>query len=228
MSQYFHPHSYLIIGCGRFGSRAAEKLFQRNSHSKIIVVDKSKQALQKVSHLPIAAEVCDAVSYLHQFLSEGQKADYIIPAVPLHLVFEFVLSQLKPLGAKKRRSPTFPGLPNPMMGKTGDLYTSLADFLCSEDCPEPARYCKATGKKRGKPLYQMLKDLKGPFESRVIRSFQLAPGVGGFKPEALLDLLEDIKKKKNSCRFILISTASRCHGVTSFLSISVASGNRKN
>ena len=172
-----NPHAYLIIGCGRFGSRAAEKLFQKDSHSNIIVVDKNKNALQKVTRLPIETIVSDGVSYLDQYFSKVRKVDYIIPAVPLHLAFEFILSQSKPLGGKRRMVPPLSGLPNPMKGKMGDLYTSLANFLCSEDCPEPARYCTTTGKRRGKPLYQILRDLKGPFESRVIRSQQLAPGV---------------------------------------------------
>jgi hypothetical protein len=149
---------------------------------------------------------------------EGQKVNYIIPAVPLHLAFEFILSQLKPWGAKRKRIPHISGLPNPVIGKTGDLYTSLANFLCSEDCPEPSQYCTITKKRRPKPLYQLLSDLEGTFESRVIRSQQLGPGMGGFRPKALLDLLEDIKRKKNSGQSILVSTASRCHGVTSALS----------
>lgn len=218
MSQHYHPLSYLIIGCGRFGSRAAVKLFQKDPRSKIIVVDKSKKALQKISRLPVETVVDDGVSYLDQSFLKVQKIDYIIPAAPLHLAFEFILSQLKPLGAKKNRIPPISGLPNPVIGKTGDLYTSLANFLCSEDCPEPARYCTATGKRREKPLYQILKDLKGSFESRVIRSEQLASGVGGFQPKVLINLLKDIQKKKDSGLTILISTASRCHGVTSTLS----------
>lgn len=210
--------AYLIIGCGRFGSRAAYKLFQKDFLSNIIVVDKNKKALKILSPLPIETVVSDGVSYLNQYFSKVRKIDYIIPAVPLHLAFEFILSQSKPLGGKRRRVPPLSGLPNPMKGKTGDLYTSLANFLCSEDCPEPARYCTATGKRRGKPLYQILRDLKGPFESRVIRSQQLAPGVGGFRPKAIINLLEDIKAKKDPGQTILISTASRCHGVTSALS----------
>ena len=213
-----NPHAYLIIGCGRFGSRATNKLFQKDPRSKIIVVDESKKALQKVSHLPVETEVRDGVSYLDQFFSKVRKIDYIIPAVPFHLAFEFILSQSKPLGGKRRKVPTLSGLPNPMLGKTGDLYTSLANFLCSEDCPEPARYCTATGKIREKPLYQILKDLKGSFDSRVIHSQQLAPGVGGFQPKALLNLLEEIKKNMHLGQTILISTASRCHGVISALS----------
>jgi hypothetical protein len=208
---------YLIIGCGHFGSRAARKLFQKDSNSTIIVVDKSRKALQKVSRLPIQTVVCDGISYLSRFLSEGSEVNYIIPAVPFHLAFEFILSQSKHLRGKRGKVPILSGLPNPMMGKSGDLYTSLAGFLCSEDCPEPTQYCFATKKKRPKPLYQILNDIQGAFESKVIRSQQLGPGIGGFRPKALLGLLEDIKKEKNSDQLILISTASRCHGVTSAL-----------
>jgi saccharopine dehydrogenase-like NADP-dependent oxidoreductase len=63
-------HTYLIIGCGYFGSRGAEKLSQKHPHPKIIVVDKSKRALQKVSHLPIETAVSNGITYLGQFLSE--------------------------------------------------------------------------------------------------------------------------------------------------------------
>jgi len=213
-----NPHAYLIIGCGHFGSRAAKKLFQKDPNSKIIIVDKSRGALQKVSRLPIQTVVCDGIFYLSQFLSEGRKVNYIIPAVPIHLAFEFILSRLKSSRAKRRKTPSLPGLPNPVLGKTGDLYTSFANFLCSEDCPEPAQYCTITKRKRPKPLYRILNELEGAFESRVIRSQQLGPGIGGFRPEALLRLLEDIEKKRNPDRLILISTASRCHGVTSALS----------
>lgn len=209
--------TYLIIGCGHFGSRAAEKLFQKELHSRIIVVDKNKRALRKVSHLQIQTEVCDGIIYLRQFLFESQKADYIIPAVPLHLAFEFILSQLKPLGAKKGEVPPLLGLPNPMKGKSGDLYTSIADFLCPGDCPEPL-YCSVTGEKRSKPLFRILIDLSGPFESKVIHSIQLGPGVGGFRLERLLNLTEEIKKRRKPGHLFLVSTACRCHGVTSALS----------
>lgn len=211
-------HAYLIIGCGYFGSLAAEKLFQKDPHSEIIVVDKSTKALQKLSRLPIQTVACDGLTYLSQFLSEGQEVNYIIPAVPFHLAFEFILSQLKSLHAKRRKTPPLSGLPNAVLGKTGDLYTSFANFLCSEDCPEPAQYCSATKKKRPKALYQILNEIQGAFESKVIRSHQLAPGVGGFPPKALSDILEGMKVDKKRNRPILISTASRCHGVTSALS----------
>jgi hypothetical protein len=210
--------SYLIIGCGFFGGRAAKQLLKNKSHPKIIAVDKSPEAVEKLSHLPIETIVDDGLSYLNQFLSEDQTAHYIIPSVPFHLAFEFILLRLKPFGARRAKVPSLSGLPNPETGKTGDLYTSFADFLCPEDCPEPSRYCTVTRKKREKPLYDILRELKGPFKTRVIISQPLAIGVGGFQPKELLALLEDVKKQKNSRDLILISTASRCHGVTSALS----------
>ena len=209
--------SYLIIGCGHFGRQAAKQLRKKDPHSKIIAVDKNREAVEKLSHLPIEAIVEDGLSYLNQFLSEGETIRYVIPSVPFHLVFEFILLRLKTFGARKAKVPSLPGLPNPEIGKAGDLYTSLADFLCPEDCPEPSRYCTVTREKREKPLYDILGDLKGRFKTSVIISQSLAIGVGGFQPQELLALLEDVKKQKNSHDLILISTASRCHGVTSAL-----------
>lgn len=209
--------SYLIVGCGHFGSRAVEKLLQKDPSSRIIVVDKNKKALQKVSHLPVETEVMDGVSYLDKFFQKIKQVDYIIPAVPFHFAFEFILSQLKPMGAKKEKVPSLPGLPNPVMGHTGDLYTSFADFLCPEDCSEPL-HCSMTGEHRSIPLFRVLTNLSGPFESKVIHSQQLGSGVGGFRFQRLLTLTRDLRKKKGKEQLVLISTACRCHGVTSALS----------
>jgi len=213
-----NPPSCLIIGCGHFGSRAVETLLKKYPHLKIVVVDRHKKEFKKISRLSVETKVGDGVTYLKQFLSVSEKVDYIIPAVPFHLAFEFILSQLKPLGAKRREVPPLLGLPNPMRGKTGDLYTSIADFLCPEDCPEPPRHCTVTREKRGKSLYKILEELRGPFESKVIRSKQLGLGVGGYLPEDLLNMVREIKKAGVSNRLILISTACRCHSVISALS----------
>ena len=212
--------SYLVIGCGRFGSRAATELLRDNPLSKITVVDKSSRALRKVYALPVHTIISDGRSYLDQLLSEGLSVDYIIPAVPFHLAFEFMLLRLKALGARRGKVPTLPTLPNPSVGKTGDLYTSFADFLCPEDCPEPSQYCTITGKRRPKPLYKKLTELHGSFSSMVIRSEQLGRGVGGIRPSVLLDVLKEVKKEVSSRRrgLTLISTACRCHGVISALS----------
>ena len=159
----------------------------------------------------------NAISCLDQLLSSHQVFDYIIPAVPFHLAYEYLLFKLKPFGASRGEIPPLAGLPNPAKGKTGDLYTSLADFVCPDDCLEPPRYCTVTRRKRGSPLYRRLMNLSGSFESRVIRSQQLGPGVGGFRLQELLALGEDLQGRRGSGRLILISTACRCHGVTSAL-----------
>ena len=210
-------HDYLIIGCGHFGSRAIETLLRKDHRVAIIVVDKDEKALEKVSSFHVERITGDGISFLNQSLKK-RRDTYIIPAVPFHLAFEFVLSQLKPLGGKRGNVPDLTGLPNPMRGKGGDLYASLADFLCPEDCPEPPRHCTVTREKRGKSLYKILEDLRGPFESKVIRSKQLGLGVGGYLSEDLLKTVREIKKAGASDRLILISTACRCHAVISALS----------
>jgi hypothetical protein len=197
-----------------------EKLYRKDPGSKITVVDRSRRAIQNFSHLPIETAVCDGISYLDRYLSEGRPAGYVLPAVPFHLAFELILSRLKPSGAKRTKIPPLSGLPNSATGRTGDLYTSLANFTCPEDCPEPSQYCTITGEKRQKPLHKILKDLSGSFESKVIRSEQLGPGMGGFRPAALLAVLEDLQRRSARSRLFLISTASRCHAVTSGLSFS--------
>lgn len=209
---------YLIIGCGHFGSRAVLRLLQKDPRPNITVIDRNPRLLKKISQLPIKTIVGNGQAYLDRLFSEGEWPDYIIPAVPYPLAFEFILASLKTLGAKRVRIPSLQGLPNPMMGKMGDLYTSLADFLCPEDCPEPSQYCTVTGEKRQKPLFEILRELEGPFDSKVIRSQQLGSGIGGFQPEVVINLIETIKKRRGLNRPILISTACRCHGVTSALS----------
>ena len=208
---------YLIIGCGRFGSRAVRILFAKRPLSRITVVDRNEEAFQRISNLPAEKVVCDGLLYLDQALSDGS-IDYIIPAVPFHLAFEFILLRLKPFGAERMTAPPLRDLPNPMLGKTGDLYGSLADFLCPDDCPEPSHYCTVTGKKRSEPLFRILMEMKGPFHSMVIRSRQLGPGVGGFRFDVLRDLVETIRRRREKNRTCLVSTSCRCHAVISALS----------
>ena len=212
------PHSYFIAGCGHVGSHAVRKLLDKIPLAKIVIVDQDKKTLRRVSSFPVEVMDGEGVHCLDQLLSQGRNFDYIIPAVPFHFAFEFILSKVKPLGARRDEVPSPTGLPNPTRGKTGDLYTSLSDFLCPDDCPEPSSYCSVTGRARQKPLYRIWMDSKGPFESKVIRSHQLGLGVGGVRQKVLLELLQEIGKRKASDPLLLISTACRCHGVTSALS----------
>jgi hypothetical protein len=214
--------SYLILGSGHFGRLAAERLLQENPHSDILVVDRQAKLLEALHSLPVQVSLGDGISELDRLLKTGHSFDYVIPCIPFHVAFEYLLHNLKPLGARRSSVPPFSGLPNALMGENGDLYTSLADFLCPEDCLEPPLYCTVTGKRREKPLYQTLADAFRSYESRVIQSQQLAPAVGGFPARKLGDLLEELRPLAMFGKPVLVSTACRCHGVTSAFSFPIS------
>jgi hypothetical protein len=213
--------SYLILGGGHFGRLAAERLLEQDLQSNILVVDRQPKPLEAFNSSPVQVSLGDGISELDRLLNTGHLFDYLVPAVPFHVAFEYLLFKLKPLGAKRAEVPSFPNLPNGLLGKNGDLYSSFADFLCPEDCAEPPLYCTVTGKRRENPLYQILMGVFRSYESRVIQSQQLAPSVGGFPPRILGDLLEDLRTLAMLGQPILISTACRCHGVTSAFSFPI-------
>ena len=94
---------------------------------------------------------------------------------------------------------------------------SLADFLCPDDCPEPPKLCTVTGKPRGEPLYQRLGRMNPPgWSVAVLRSRQLAPGVGGCLPPEMLHIKQRIKAQGGTW---LVATSCRCHGVVNGLSL---------
>ena len=214
--------SYLILGSGHFGRLAAERLLEQDPQSNILVVDREAKALKAFVSMPVQVSLGEGISELNQLLNTSDRFDYIIPAVPFHVAFEYLLFKLQPLGGKRVQVPSSPNLPNGLLAKNGDLYSSLADFLCPEDCSEPPLYCTVSGKRREKPLHQILADAFRSYESRVIQSQQLAPGVGGFPPRKLGDLLEGLRALAMPGQPVLISTACRCHGVTSALSFPIS------
>ncbi|MCF8026828.1 MAG: NAD-binding protein [Desulfobacteraceae bacterium] len=201
-----------IIGCGRFGRIALERLASGKRITRFVVVEpKPEHFPEPGANVEIVRQ--DGVDFLKQHLSGQNIADWIIPALPAHLAALWLMADAAP--AQIRRCDPPEGLekqlPNPMFGHTGDIYTSMADFMCPDNCPEPADYCPPTGKKREQNLFEWLEKMEfAEFEIRVIRSHQLAPGVGGYKPESLLDLKQKVSPKPGKH---LIATACRCHGV---------------
>jgi hypothetical protein len=102
-------------------------------------------------------------------------------------------------------------LPNPINAETGQLYISIADFICPENCPEPDQICTYTNKPRALILHKFLKSIQlKDLKSVVIRSHQLVPGVGGYKPQALYEALKEIETAQMP---VLLSTACSCHAV---------------
>ena len=155
----------------------------------------------------------EAAAFLAQHLRDDGRWDWIIPMVPVHVAFHWLLagplagSAWQPAAAPEALAGLIPGA---RRGPHGELYLSRARHLCPDDCAEP-EVCPVTGESRDLPLHQELASLHlAGYEIRVIASRQLAPGVGGYSPRRLLDLARDMGTSKGN---VLIATACRCHGV---------------
>jgi hypothetical protein len=208
-----HQKTY-ILGSGHFGRRAYSFL-QRQCHPPDIhVVDHSPGQLESTRVDGGHAIAMDAISFLTSPKTNLHPDDWIVPAVPIHVSFEWVWQELKSTSectALPVPEAIAARLPNPMRGAEGQLYISNADFICPDDCPEPDDLCTVTGEPRPQVLCDTLSSLRLPdYHSTCIVSSQLAPGVGGFQWRSLLRALEDIKVHPGR---ILVSTACKCHGV---------------
>ena len=182
--------------------------------ANIIVVDHHYKPLKKITAVGGHAIEMDSISFLTSSKNKIHPDDWIVPAVPIHVAFEWVLHELK--STSDCRIIPVPEelearLPNPIRGADGQLYVSNADFICPDDCPEPDDLCTVTGEPRPLVLCDTLSNLRLPgYHSTCILSSQLAPGVGGYQWQTLLRALEDIKTRPGK---ILVSTACKCHGV---------------
>ena len=217
-----------IIGCGKFGYRALEFYAQKSGPQTLVLVDSDKENLlagQKLlssANTPFLSSRQDAVDYLVTLMedSEALQNDWIIPTVPLHLAFAVLrrVSRRKPLPWT-----SLPALPNLFTGERDEIYSSLADFICPSDCPQPRTHCFHTGKKRDPSLLNLLATLEYRLEKRgerllslILPSTQIGPGLGGFPLRRLKRIISFIN---NHCPGpLLFSTACRCHGVTNILS----------
>ena len=222
-----------IIGLGQFGSMALHRLSKFGPKKHFVLVDPVAENLLKFKGPTTTLEISDGVKYLHTHLSNRRKPDWIIPALPVHLAAEWLLLHLGP--QRLRRVPLPAGLaqvlPNPFLGSEGNLYvshadfrcpnsirgsegniyTSHADFRCPEDCDESGDICTITRKARNQDMFELLGNLDvKPFMTVNIRSYQLGPGIGGYRPEHLMAMRNRVRQARGA---ILLSTACRCHGV---------------
>jgi hypothetical protein len=209
----FPPRKIRILGAGRFGRIAAERLKRRFPGSSLRVIDKAVDKVEAIRReLQIYGEVADSLqSIAGSALSEDA---WIIPAIPVHVGFEWVLHAMARIG-EIRRLPVpedvASQVPNPVRSPSGALYSGFATFICADNCSEPDEICTHTGKPRLGNLYEVLEKVcVSEFNIAVLRSWQLAPGVGGYPVRRLNDLLEKIHARAGKH---LIATSCRCHGV---------------
>ncbi len=207
--------TYLLLGAGRFGCLALQRLWERDPEAQFCVVDRDPE---KLAQLPVQADtrlVAVVAEFLAEVLATKPWPDWLIPAVPLHVAFAWLRLTL-PAGEAWSLMPVPPELgqdaPFRQRGGEGEVYLSLATGRCPDDCPEPASRCSLTGAPRSGNLFEMLarQQITG-CKTVVLRSRQLAPGVGGYRPADLLRLREEVRQAGERC--IIVCTACRCHGV---------------
>jgi hypothetical protein len=128
-----------IIGAGHFGSRAGRVISQK-SDVPVFVVDVDDNRLSRLKGLPVKRIQCDGIRFLVKNFHLLDPANTIVPAVPLHLAYEWVKGYLKDAYVLKKievPGAIRPLLPHTWQGSEGSLLVSYADFMCPDDCPEP-------------------------------------------------------------------------------------------
>jgi hypothetical protein len=202
-----------IIGVGHFGTIAFQRLSQDVKDRHFVLVDPLEEHLQKCKSPTATLQVSDGIDFCQKHLKKDRQPDWIIPALPVHLAAEWILLYL---GPKRLRRIPLPAVlealvPNPMYGPEGNLYVSHADFRCPADCDEPRDICTVTQNIRPQNMFELLVDIDiESFKPLTIRSHQLGPGIGGYRPEQLFETLTHVKQTQGP---IALSTACRCHGV---------------
>ena len=204
--------AYWILGAGRFGRLAVERLLARREPPHLVVVDQNPDKLLLLADRPVERVNEDVLGFLRANLEEGP--DWIVPAVPIHVAFAWLSAELAGIG----RLETLPAphavdaqIPNPWRDGKGGLYTSVATFRCPDNCSEPRDRCTVTGLRRSDDLFTLLARIRVPgYVPLVVRSHQLAAGVGGYRPSALRRLVRGVEAARGS---VLVATACRCHGV---------------
>jgi len=213
-------NTILIIGAGRFGRRAAQGL-NNGTLGPIIVVDRDPASLKGIQLPRVKTKVSEGVDFLLLRQESLNPSDIIVPAVPMHLAFVWLTRYLYNTYHPSQvpvPEELISGLPFTWAGKEGSLLVSYADFRCPEDCPEPAHFCTATGKRREVPLHGLLGRMKPRgYGVHIIRSRQLAPGIGGYLAGDLETLLERVRNGVQ--KKWLIGTACRCHGTLSAMEL---------
>jgi hypothetical protein len=208
---------YLIAGAGKFGRLALTRLAAADPDGVFRVVDKDPGALAALGAregLALVTLEGDAAAVLADLLADGSAWDWIIPMVPGHLAYRWLLAgPLRDRGWVPIPAPedVAGAAPSWWRGPEGEIYVSRAGHLCPDDCAEP-ECCPVTGETREPPLYDRLAALALPgWRVLILASRQLAPGVGGYAPADLHWLARQVEETQENT--ILLATACRCHGV---------------
>jgi hypothetical protein len=207
---------FLILGAGKFGLLALKRLSVQNPEARFVVVDRRAASLAQAQALGVkGADLvkAEAIHYLAAHLGPESPWQWLIPMAPVHVAYAWLLEG--PLAGGGWGPAKVPGdLENlaalAIRGAGGELYLSLARHVCPDDCAEP-EVCPVTGEERDQPLFRRLAEASRPERPIfVVASQQLAPGVGGYSPQKLVELADAVAQARGP---LLVATACRCHGV---------------
>jgi hypothetical protein len=202
-----------IIGFGKFGKKALERVTSLWGEARIWIIDHSPEALAQKKVLPGIRVLADGPQFLTKYQDWIKDEDWVVPALPVHLAWKWLDLNLKIPNRPEAVSPPQEfgyGLPYCEFFGQG-LYLSYASFVCPENCPAPRHHCFKTKEKRPVPLWQFIAEQRGRNKGlEVIESRQLAPGAGGYP-------FGELRRIRNqamvSPRPFFVATACRCHGV---------------
>jgi hypothetical protein len=204
-----------IIGFGKFGKLALTQGARLWGKARVWIIDSRPGALNKPNPEPFSGirVLADGPQFLTQFQEWIGDEDWIIPALPVHLAWNWLGLNVKfPKGHRNVLPPKNFGQGCPFhQVSTQALFLSYADFVCPENCPAPLGRCFKTKEKRAVPLWKFIADQPCPSGTlKVIESLQIAPGVGGYAFKELR-IIRDLAGKADPPFFV--GTACRCHGV---------------
>ncbi|MHC1743813.1 MAG: hypothetical protein AB9873_12380 [Syntrophobacteraceae bacterium] len=205
-----------VLGAGRFGELAVKRLTRRLPNSDLAVIDLRRDKLDRLR----SEYGSSRMSFLEADGLERMNRDdlpedlWVVPAVPRHVAFVWFVNRLDRVGTVRVLPVPIEldvQVPNPYRVAEGTVYASHATFLCPDSCSEPEDVCTYTKRPRATNLFEIISRVEVPeYRSIVVRSRQLAPGVGGYPVAQLRKTLDQIRA--HAGRFI-IATSCRCHSV---------------
>ncbi len=202
-----------VIGGGRFGRHAVEALRKSDPNGDIVVVDK-----EPLQNPPSNIEIiqADGIDWFTEHFVPDACVDKIIPALPLHLIADWIKKTLSNehhiVRSDEISDELLHHFPHPMRISSNRIVMSHADFICPPQCSEPEGICTFTQKQRPISLHHILQSMQiGGFVLLTVQSRQFAPGVGGYFPADLWGLLDRTKQIPETP--LLIGTACKCHGI---------------
>jgi len=203
---------FILIGFGKFGRLSFDRLRTTFRSAEFVIVDPELQPGPVISDKIrlIRAGGAEFLSYDDQLTD----TDLIVPVAPFNIAAAYIKDS-----CKQTESVSFPEdlaeyFENCSFVDQFTLCVSNANFICPDDCPE-GDTCTVTGQRRI-PMYERIERINAyGFKILVVRSFQLAPGVGGYTYGNLKSLREVIRSTQN----YIIATSCKCHAILSSIKV---------